>query len=229
MAIPDASSRLVRAAAARAAPFAAFVVLLALEPPLARLLPFDVRALALARGLLAGAVLATLWPRYAELRPLGAIAWREAALGVAVGLAVFVAWIALDWPWATIGGRTAGFVPLDAGGRIDPLLAASRWIVLALVVPPMEELFWRSLVLRVVDARDFLAADPRRASFTAFALSSALFASEHSMWLAGLVAGVAYNAVYVKTGNLRTSLISHATTNGTLGLWILATGNWHLW
>ncbi len=223
------TSNLRREAAVRIAPFALFIALLALEPVAARFLPFDARLIPIARGLLAGALLLTLWPRYVELEPLGAIGPRDAAFGVLVGLAVFVAWIALDRDWATLGARGQGFVPLDGDGRIDPLLAAARWSVLALVVPPVEELFWRSLVLRGIDARDFLSADPRRSSLTAFALSSALFASEHSMWLAGLVAGISYNTAYVKTGNLRTSLIAHTTTNGTLGLWILATRDWHLW
>jgi CAAX prenyl protease-like protein len=71
--------------------------------------------------------------------------------------------------------------------------------------------------------------DPKRASFTALAISSALFAVEHSQWLAGLIAGVVYTWLYKKTGNLRIPILSHAITNGTLGLWILATGNWRFW
>jgi CAAX prenyl protease-like protein len=93
----------------------------------------------------------------------------------------------------------------------------------------MEELFWRSFLLRWIDRRDFLAMDPRQASFTAFALSSTLFALEHTQWLAGFIAGLVYTWLYKKTRNLRAPIISHAVTNGTLGLWILATGNWRFW
>lgn len=216
-------------AAARIAPFALFIVLLALEPVLARVLPVDARWITVARGFLVGALLLSLWPRYAELRPLGALTARELALGVASGLAVLAAWLLLDRDWASFGSRAGGFAPLRADGGIDAALAAGRWIGFALVVPVVEELFWRSFLLRWIDTRDFTSADPRTASLTAFALCSALFASEHSMWLAGLVAGMAYNTLYIRTGNLRIPLISHATTNGTLGLWILATGDWHLW
>jgi CAAX prenyl protease-like protein len=93
----------------------------------------------------------------------------------------------------------------------------------------MEELFWRSFLLRWIDSRDFLSWDPRKATFLAFALSSALFASEHSLWFAGLAAGIAYTWVYIRSGNLWIPIVSHAVTNGTLGLWILATGNWRFW
>ncbi len=46
---------------------------------------------------------------------------------------------------------------------------------------------------------------------------------------AGLIAGLVYNLVYVRTGNVWMPIISHATTNTVLGVWILATGNWQFW
>ena len=45
----------------------------------------------------------------------------------------------------------------------------------------------------------------------------------------GLAAGLAYTWVYARSGNLWIPITSHAITNGTLGLWILATGNWRFW
>jgi CAAX prenyl protease-like protein len=71
--------------------------------------------------------------------------------------------------------------------------------------------------------------DARQASWAAFAISSALFASEHTQWLAGLIAGMVYAWLYKKTNNLWYPILSHAITNGTLGIWILATGNWRFW
>jgi CAAX prenyl protease-like protein len=83
--------------------------------------------------------------------------------------------------------------------------------------------------MRRIDARDFLSLDPRGASGLAFGLSCALFASEHALWFAGLIAGIAYGALYMRSRNLWIPIVSHATTNGTLAIWILATGNWQLW
>ena len=149
-------------------------------------------------------------------------------LAVAVGAAVFFAWIHLDQSWNTFEmGR--GFVPLRADGALDIPMVALRLLGLVVVVPIMEELFWRSLVMRWIDARDFLAVDPRRATATAFAISSALFALEHSQWLAGLLAGAAYAWLYMRSRNLWIPILSHAITNGLLGIWILQTGNWRFW
>jgi len=122
-----------------------------------------------------------------------------------------------------LGEPKRGFIPAT------PMDAALRLLALAAVVPVMEELFWRSFLMRWIAARDFLALDPRRAGLAAFALSSALFASEHSLWLAGLLAGVAYAWLYRRSGNLWTAILSHAITNAALGTYVLATGSWQFW
>jgi uncharacterized protein len=217
---------LARPALARIAPFAAFMAFLASQPLLER--SIDARWIVVLRGLAAAAVLAAFWRTYSELRDPKPVPAREWLLAVAVGLAVFGAWIAFDSGWAAFESA-AGFVPQRADGSLDAPLAALRLFGLVLVVPVMEELFWRSFLLRWIDRRDFLAADPKRSSPMAIALSCALFATEHSLWFAGLLAGAAYTWVYMRAGNLRLPIVSHATTNGTLGLWILATGNWRLW
>ena len=85
---------------------------------------------------------------------------------------------------------------------------------LVLVVPVMEELFWRSFLMRWIDRREFLVADPAQASFLAFALSSALFALEHSQWFAGLVAGMAYSWLYIRAGNLRIPILYAVNARG---------------
>jgi hypothetical protein len=164
-----------------------------------------------------------------ELSGAPRLAQRELWEAIAAGLAVFAAWVGLDHGWMVIGDLGPGFVPLDRDGRLDLPLAALRFLALAAVVPVMEELFWRSFLMRRIDARDFLGRDARRTTLAAWAASSVLFASEHSIWVAGLVAGATYGGLYARSGNLRSPLISHATTNGTLGLWILATGQWRYW
>jgi CAAX prenyl protease-like protein len=215
-------------ATARIAPFAFFIALIALQPLLERWL--DARWIVLGRGLATGALLLWLWPRFAELRAAPALTARQWAISIAVGVAVFAAWVHLDRPWMAFGSfGTAGFTPLAADGSLDLSLVALRLAILVAIVPVMEELFWRSFLLRWIDRRDFLAADPRRASMLAIAATSLLFAAEHSLWLAGLVAGVAYTSLYVGIGNLRSCLVSHAITNGLLGAWIVATRDWRFW
>lgn len=206
-------------------PFAVFIAFLALQPLVDGLV--DPRWWVAWRGIAAALVLLAFARSYTELslRP----AWRECFLAVVVGWMVFAAWIAFDAGWATTGSAASAFDPRRPDGSIDTALVAARVFGLALAVPVMEELFWRSFLMRWIDRRDFLAKDPRTASALAFGLSCALFASEHSLWFAGLIAGAAYAGLYMRTRNLWTPILSHAITNGTLATWILATGDWHLW
>lgn len=214
--------------AARVAPFAVFIAFLAMQPYLERL--FDPRWVVVTRGLAVAAVLAFLWRHYEELDRArlraGAGEW---ALAVGVGIGIFFLWIAFSSGWTTFGELSGGFMPLRADGSLDVTLAGLRLFGLVLVVPVMEELFWRSFVMRRIDSAEFLRLDPRRASLVAFALSSGLFALEHSQWFAGLIAGMAYALLYMRSRNLLIPIVSHATTNAILGTWILVTGSWTFW
>lgn len=148
--------------------------------------------------------------------------------GVPSGLLVFVLWINLDWGWMNLGEGT-GYNPLGADGGVDWGLVAFRLLGAALIVPVMEELFWRSFLMRWIDHHDFRSWEPARVGLRAVLISSALFAVEHTLWFAGLLAGLVYAWLYRSSGNLWTPTISHATTNLALGVYVLQTGEWQFW
>lgn len=125
-------------------------------------------------------------------------------------------------------GSSPGYDP-RTNGELDWVLILIRIAGAALVVPVMEELFWRSFVMRWVDAADFEALAPARVGIKGFLVSVVLFGFEHNLWLAGIVAGVAYSLLYMRHGNLWSAVIAHAVTNGLLGVWVVATGNWAFW
>jgi len=218
--------------AGRALPFAVFIAFIALGDAAGGLLPalgFDARWWPVARAGVVALMLWGFWKSYVELHDFP-IRRRDLLGAVGAGAAVFFLWIHLDFGWATLGGAGTGFVPTLPGGEgIDWTLALPRLAGFALVVPVMEELFWRSFLMRWIDSSDFLALDPRRASAKAVIVSSLLFASEHHLWLAGLIAGVVYGVIYIRTRNLWLPVVGHAVTNGLLGIWILATGHWQFW
>jgi len=219
-------------AAGRVLPFAVFITFITLGDVAGDLLPglgLDPRWWVVARAAVVALMLWGFWKSYAELQDFP-IRWRDLIGAIGAGAAVFFLWIHLDIGWATFGRSGAEFVPtLPGGAGIDWTLALPRLAGLTLVVPVMEELFWRSFLMRWIDRNDFLALDPRRASAKAVIISSLLFASEHHLWLAGLIAGVVYGVVYMRTRNLWLPVVSHAVTNGLLGIWILMTGNWQFW
>jgi CAAX prenyl protease-like protein len=213
----------------RSLPFGLYIVLLALEGLLRDGAPgFDVRWLYPLKAALVALALAALWRHYDELHgwrlPL-----RHLLLAVATGVIVLVLWVNLDAGWMLMGEMGEGYDPRNAAGEIDGLLVAFRIAGAALVVPLMEELFWRSFVQRWVQHSNFLALDPARIGFRALLVASALFAIEHLQWFAGLVAGLAYGWLYIRTRNLWAPVAAHAVTNGLLGLYVVSTGEWKFW
>lgn len=214
----------------RVLPFGLYMAFLAVAPLLAgNLGGLDERWLYAVKVGLVTIALGIFWRGYGELRPMR-LSPAEAAAGLAAGLVVFILWINLDLPWVSLMSEDGkGFDPRDAGGRIDWALAAVRIAGAALVVPVMEELFWRSAVMRWLDRPDFLAADPRATSLRALLASSVVFGFEHHLWFAGILAGLVYGELYRRSGNLWLPIFAHAVTNGALGLWVLWSGQWRFW
>jgi uncharacterized protein len=212
-------------------PFAFFIALLALRgaAPADGSWGFDPDWLYAVSVVVVGALLAFFWREYGELASQNLPDAREVLLAAAVGLVVFVLWIRLDAPWMTLGEPAAGFSPMSAGGGIDWPMVALRWAGAALLVPVMEELFWRSFLMRWFEHPVFEGVDPRRVGFKAIVLSTFVFTLAHTLWLAAAIAGLAYALLYVRTGRLWVPVIAHAATNGALGVWVVATGNWHFW
>ncbi len=93
----------------------------------------------------------------------------------------------------------------------------------------MEELFWRSFLLRWIQMPAFLELAPAQIGLRAMLIGSVLFGIEHSLWFAGIVAGLVYAWLYRVSGNLWPPIVAHAVTNLTLGLWVLYSGQWRFW
>ncbi|MBI3789525.1 MAG: CAAX prenyl protease-related protein [Gemmatimonadetes bacterium] len=190
------------------------------------------RADAIVRVAILTVVIGTIgWP-VVDLRvrfPLGTIA---------VGVAVFAVWIAPDllipgWRGQAIfqngiTGRLTVSLPPEA--RDDLLVLALRLVRAALLVPVLEELFWRGWLPRFLDARDFQSLPLGHFSTTSFVATALLFAAEHGpFWEVGLIAGVAYNLWMQRTRSLGDLIAAHGLTNLLLGLFVLVTRRWEFW
>ena len=222
---------LSRAALLRIIPFAAFMAVLALRgaAPTNDAWGFDTRWLYGLNLVVVGGLLAFWWREYGELSRQNLPTLGEAALAAAVGGVVFALWIGLTAPWMQIGESSASFRGVDAQGRLDWPLIALRWLGATLLVPVMEELFWRSFLMRWVEQPVFEGVDPRHVGLKAIVLSTFVFVLAHTLWLAATVAGLAYAWLYVRTGKLWVAVLAHAVTNGVLGVWVVITGNWAFW
>lgn len=177
------------------------------------------------------AVLAALlyfWPCYDELKSKTKITLRDVLLAVGIGLFVYLVWVRIDWPWAQ-QGEASGYDPWLAGGAAGNVLAAVRLFGAVLVVPVMEELFWRSFLLRYLISSRFEQVPLGTFTLFSFLATIVLFGLEHHLWLAGMIAGVAYTLLLYRTGRLWPSILAHAVTNLALGVHVLMTQEWSWW
>lgn len=211
------------------APFATFVGLLLLAPHLS----VNPRALAVARvALLAG----VLWVFSRKVISLRAPHWLTS---ISLGVGVFALWVAPDvflpswrgsWLFSNgLTGRIEGVLPVAA--RDDNLILVLRCIRAVILVPVIEELFWRAWLPRWVDSReDFRQVRLGRYTLASFWLTALLFASEHgAMWDVGLAAGVLYNWWMRRTRTLGDLILAHAVTNACLSAYVLSRGRWEYW
>jgi CAAX prenyl protease-like protein len=152
---------------------------------------------------------------------------------LAVGLLTFAEWVVLDRLvlYPHLGARTA-LNPFDA--IADPalrgLFLAVRFYGLVLMVPVMEEVFWRSFLLRYATDQERWASLPL-GTFSAFAfiLVAAMFAASHPEWLVAGICGMLYAGLLRWTGSLFACVVAHGVTNLALGIYVLATGDWKYW
>lgn len=217
-----------REAWAYALPFAVLMVAVAAESVLLADSGLDGRLFYPVRAVLVAAVLAWALAR-ANLRPRSQLAPGAVAITLGVGVGVFALWIALDAPWARLGDGS-GFDPY-AGLNTETghALAAARLAGAVLVVPLAEELFFRGYLMRVLVHGRFRAVSPEQVPWWAVAAQAGVFALAHAEVLAAFAAGLAYGALYRRTGRLSTAVVAHALTNALLGAWVLMYDAWHLW
>ena len=150
---------------------------------------------------------------------------------VILGLVVFVLWIGIDKlvPYPHLGSRTA-FDPMSLHGSVWwPVFLITRLYGLVLMVPVMEEIFWRSFLLRYLTQSDFLKLPLGTFSTSALWIMVAASALAHPEWLVAVVASLAYAFWIRRTRSLFAAILAHATTNGALGVYVLATREWHYW
>lgn len=180
------------------------------------------------QALLCGAAL--LWfRRDYRFAPMGprAVAW-----GVAAGALALAVWVA---PQAVFGAAPrvgSGFDPTPLAGEPGLYWAVllARLVRLAVVVPFVEEVFWRGFLLRYLADEDF-ARVAYRFQPLAFGVVVAGFTFEHGSadWLPAAFVGALYNAVAIRTQSLGACVLAHAVTNAGLGAYILATRQWGFW
>lgn len=181
------------------------------------------------KAILVALLLLLFMRQYVELRWSDFRNFSHTIGSLLLGLLVFVLWINMDWDFATFG-ESKGFNPsLIESDAVRNSLIFFRIFGAALVVPIMEELFWRSFLLRYIIDSNFMAVRIGTYSLASFVIGSVLFGLEHNLVLAGIMAGVAYSLLLYWTKSVSQCVLAHAVTNFVLGLYVLQTANWQFW
>ena len=147
---------------------------------------------------------------------------------IIAGVIVFGIWIGMENVVPHMG-EAKGFNPHELSHDWTTGLISIRMIGAVLVVPIMEELFWRSFALRFLIDTHFKRIPLGTFTWFSFILVSVAFGLEHHRWLPGILAGLVYAALLYRTKNLFSPILSHAVTNLLLGVYVLGTGEWHFW
>ena len=156
---------------------------------------------------------------------------------VALGIAVFVLWIAPDvlspsWRshWLFQNGIIGKLKTSIPPAELTPLMLGLRVARASLLVPVLEELFWRGWLPRWIQNTRFERVPVGQYTPLAFWATALLFAAEHGpFWEVGLLCGIIYNWWMKRTRSLGDLVLVHATTNFALSMFVIASERWTFW
>jgi len=149
-----------------------------------------------------------------------------------IAVAVFGIWIGPQY-FLNFAPRTVGFDPtlLENNSATYWSTILFRFLRLVVVVPLVEEIFWRGFLLRFVIDEHFERVPFGKFNWLSFAVVTVAFTFSHSRpdWPAAFITGALYNVVAYRTQSLGSCVLAHAVTNLLLGLWIMQTQQWGFW
>jgi len=182
-----------------------------------------------ARTVIVGAMLVAWWPRYTAVR------WSFWWLGLVVGIIGVVQWVGMQiWlqnyfsyfkPTADVFDPTRALSP----SWLYPFLVV-RIAGATLVVPVMEELFWRDYLWRLIISPNFRIVRVGEWSLRALLIVSIAFSTVHgNWWLTAIVWAMLIALLLVYTKSLGACIVAHAVTNLLLAIYVLQTRDWSFW
>jgi len=162
--------------------------------------------------------------------------------GIIVGIISIVAWIFICQ--LQLEQAVIRFLPewLQPEGRVsfNPFQSIAhpvgqwgfvvvRLLGLSVLVPLVEEIFWRGFLLRWVISPDW--QDQKIGVFTmkSFLWVTFLFTLAHPEWLAAAVYCSLLNILLYWRRDLWNCIVAHGTSNLILGVYVISSGTWELW
>lgn len=182
---------------------------------------------------LAAGLIVLFWRRYTP------ISWRHWQLGIVVGVIGIVQWVGMeklllhyfpDYPRPSVGEPFDPYAHFAGQPALMWAFTIIRWAGAALVVPVMEELFWRDYLWRTLLApNDFRLASVGEWDWKVFLIVAVAFATVHVQWMTAFVWGLMIAWLLVYTRSLGACIIAHGVTNFLLGAYVQYTREWYFW
>ena len=209
-------------------PFAAFLLFLVLSDRA----PANPVWESPARVIAMGVICFYCWPQHCKLQVVAPVA------GVVLGIAVFILWIAPDV--LIPGYRNSVLFQNRFVGQVHSSISSATlqsWWVLGwrsiraiVIVPVVEELFWRAWLMRWLIRPDFESVPLGSYSAASFFIVAVLFGLEHGpYWDVGLLTGFIYNWWMIRTKSLADCILVHGVTNACLCGYVIWAGQWQYW
>lgn len=166
------------------------------------------------------------------------IRWTHLGWGVLFGVIGVVQWIGMEklfmshdffyWTRMSFSGaaevKSAAFRPYEFFDSTSLMWAfvAMRWAGASLLVPVMEELFWRDYLWRsIASPNDFRLHEVGEYDAGGFWLVPLAFATVHPQWLTSIVWALLIAFLLYKTRSLGACIVAHGVTNFLLGGYVL--------
>jgi hypothetical protein len=223
-------------ASARVAPFVVFLVLTFLQGQLGEASRFWVYLL---KSLFGIYLIWLMWPLVPEMR------WRVSWEAIVVGVLVCVVWVGIDFPlakqsemWVWLGLSKPPEKPAPLWNPFEFYGEGATWAWVCvigriaastLVVPHLEEVFYRSFLYRYIHRTKFNDVPLNTFAWLPFLVTAAVFGLAHNEWLAGLLCALAYQWLVIRKDRLGDAMTAHAITNVLLGIYIVWQGAWQFW
>jgi len=215
---------------ARVLPFVVFLVLTSCQGSLGPESHFWVY---LVKCVIGAWMIWVTWPLVSEMR------WAISFEALIAGTLVFILWVALDVLYPKFSQPNDSWDLQKQFGSLSVMVwffAGVRLVGSTLLVPMLEEVFYRSFLYRYILAPNWMFTAHNSFAVKPFLITSIVFGFTHQQWLAGIVCGMIYQLLVIRTNRIADAITAHAVTNLLLGTWVITQGfgyadkpQWHFW
>jgi CAAX protease family protein len=181
-----------------------------------------------------------------EMRPfVSEMRWTISWEAIFAGVGIFAVWVGISGEWTTqdsFWGKFGLAHPKIVSEKIwNPnaqfgqnsalawLFILTRILGSTFVVPPLEEVFYRSFLYRYMASQNFLSVPLNKFLPLPFFTTALIFGFSHNEWLAGILCGASFQWLVIRKNRLGDAMTAHAITNFLLGVWIVWRGAWNFW